>query len=30
MCTKFWSENIKGRDNLKNLESHGRIIVSGT
>jgi hypothetical protein len=27
MLTKFWSENLKGRDHLENLGVHGRIII---
>jgi hypothetical protein len=27
MFAKFWSENVKGRDNLENLDADGRIIL---
>jgi hypothetical protein len=27
MCTKFWSENVKGRDYLEDLNIDGRTIL---
>jgi hypothetical protein len=27
MYTRFWSENLKGRDNLEDLGEDGRIIM---
>jgi hypothetical protein len=27
MHTKFWSENLKGRDNLDNVDVDGRLIL---
>jgi hypothetical protein len=29
MLTKFWSENLKGRDHLEDLGVGGRIILEG-
>jgi hypothetical protein len=28
MCTKFWSENLKGRDDLEDLDVVGNIILN--
>jgi len=27
MHTKFWSENLEGRDHLENVDTYGRLIL---